>query len=862
MITSHFKTMIVLLAALLVSMKAGAQIQISYNYNRSPQLLVSNTEIVIDGVTYEIHLGDISVNFYEDGKTPKQYTIGGGYARATSYDDNLATDVTLLKGFVVNSNNPGPYQGCLTISGDAPVGFPPDTSIPVTYYNDTMFKGKENLESIVIPDSWTVIPFEGFKECTNLKSVDMPNTITKIGYSAFYNSGLTGSLTLPIGLTSIGDWAFYGCHGLTGTLSIPESVTYIGGFAFLGCDGLTGSLTLPEGLTVISGYAFNGCSGFTGLTIPERVTSIGNFSFAGCTGLTGTLTIPHGVTNIGDSAFQNCSGFTGSLTIPDGVTYIGIDAFMNCSFTGSLTIPEGVTSIGGFAGCLGLTGTLTIPESVTSISRNAFNGCSGFTGSLTIPEGVTSIGEMAFNGCSGFTGSLTIPEGVTSISRNAFAGCSGFTGSLTIPESVTSISINAFVGCSGFTGSLTIPEGVTEIGGSAFAGCSGFTGSLTIREGVAEIGSSAFAGCSGFTGNLTIPEGVTSIASWTFEDCSGFTGSLTIPEGVTSIGYGAFYGCSGFSGTLTLPQTVMSISNGAFRNSSNNWENYSGFTKVISRITEPFECNPFHERLRYFGYHYIKLIVPRGTRKAYLSTSDWNRFSVYEAETISETSTAEPVDINDVNVLAERTIKANEWSTICLPFAMTEQQVKEAFGDDVELADFTSWQSIKDALGNVTGISVGFTSVSAMEANHPYIIKVSSDIENFLVEDVDISVAASPMKQVGTNEEDYGHFVGTYVADTAIPENGLFLSGNQFWYSKGLTKTKAFRGYFEFADVLSDADASGAPKITISVDDMVTKIVDVTRDYEDNTYYTLQGTKTSKPQRGVYIVNGKKVVVR
>lgn len=48
-----------------------------------------------------------------------------------------------------------------------------------------------------------------------------------------------------------------------------------------------------------------------------------------------------------------------------------------------------------------------------------------------------------------------------------------------------------------------------------------------------------------------------------------------------------------------------------------------------------------------------------------------------------------PEAAEGVNVRVKRTIKANEWSTLVLPFAMTAEQVKSAFGNDVQLADFT-----------------------------------------------------------------------------------------------------------------------------------------------------------------------------
>jgi hypothetical protein len=56
---------------------------------------------------------------------------------------------------------------------------------------------------------------------------------------------------------------------------------------------------------------------------------------------------------------------------------------------------------------------------------------------------------------------------------------------------------------------------------------------------------------------------------------------------------------------------------------------------------------------------------------------------------LSETDTELPADETGANVTVTRTIKADEWSTFCLPFAMTEEQVKTVFGQDVQLADFT-----------------------------------------------------------------------------------------------------------------------------------------------------------------------------
>lgn len=72
----------------------------------------------------------------------------------------------------------------------------------------------------------------------------------------------------------------------------------------------------------------------------------------------------------------------------------------------------------------------------------------------------------------------------------------------------------------------------------------------------------------------------------------------------------------------------------------------------------------------------------------------------------------------------------------------------------------------------------------------------------FSVDGVDIAAEEEPTVQVGKKKAERGYFIGTYTANTEVPADNLFLSGNKFWYSSGLTQMKGFRGYFELADVV------------------------------------------------------------
>lgn len=234
---------------------------------------------------------------------------------------------------------------------------------------------------------------------------------------------------------------------------------------------------------------------------------------------------------------------------------------------------------------------------------------------------------------------------------------------------------------------------------------------------------------------------------------------------------------------------------------------------------------------------------------------------------LDENDTQAPAAAAGVDVRVKRTITPGVWNTICLPFAMTAAQVTEVFGTGVKIGDFTSWSSEENDEGDITGITIGFTEVNAMEANHPYIIKVDTEgvIEEFTVDNVNVAPEAEPTVQVGTKKADRGYFIGTYQAGTDVPEDDLFLSGNNYWYSNGSTTMKGFRGFFELADVLTmKANTNSRVRLVFSE---TTGMGDAPLQNDKakmtkESWYTIGGLPLNgePTQKGAYINNGRVII--
>lgn len=256
--------------------------------------------------------------------------------------------------------------------------------------------------------------------------------------------------------------------------------------------------------------------------------------------------------------------------------------------------------------------------------------------------GLEEIGAYSFYKCSSLT-DITLPESVTSIGYWAFYDCN-LLADISLPESVMSIGHHAFRGCSCV--SFTIPKSVTSIGEAAFAHCNSLN-SLVVEEGnttydsrngcnaVIETSSNTLvAACSA----TVIPEDVTSIGEAAFEGCSSIT-HITLPERVTSIGDWAFAYCCNLT-DITLPKSVMSIGKYAFRQCDI-------LSNVYCHANNMPEINVY--AFLNTNIQNATLYVPENLKEDYGATAPWSGFGVIKGlYTLGDVNNDGHIAVNDV----------------------------------------------------------------------------------------------------------------------------------------------------------------------------------------------------------------------
>ena len=258
-------------------------------------------------------------------------------------------------------------------------------------------------------------------------------------------------------------------------------------------------------------------------------------------------------------------------------------------------------------------------------------------------------------------------------------------------------------------------------------------------------------------------------------------------------------------------------------------------------------------------------IEPFATLEALVLLNDDLAEEVQNSDKLTEAVSASGTLVNVM--LKDRTFfKDGNWNTLCLPFSVSEDEIANSPLAGANIKKFYD--------GNVTGthVDIVFTDATDIEAGEYYIFKwdEGEDISNPAFKNVEIVINDSYHYDYrdGSYFKVYGNFSSFEVDPSVDGCYTYYLTSNgELKYSDKYRVLKTFRIFFRFT---ADNDAAGALDFNLVFDDGSTQtgIVELDGNGRDNRalegYYNLQGVKyNGKPiQKGVYINNGRKVVVK
>ena len=217
------------------------------------------------------------------------------------------------------------------------------------------------INGVIGADDWTTIGM-----MKNAFSIDMSGATATAGIpeDLFRNSNMPflHSIKLPQGLTTIGDYAFDGSD-IEDVITFPNTLQSIGNCAFQ--DSKIKGAYMPNSVTNVWYRAFDGCKWLENASWSSAAATIERYCFNGCVNLR-TFEIPEGVTTIREYAFSYAKSF--NPRFPGTLTGIERSAFYNSGID-ELVIPESVNFIdnAAFAYCNNLV-SVTLPTSYYKIT--------------------------------------------------------------------------------------------------------------------------------------------------------------------------------------------------------------------------------------------------------------------------------------------------------------------------------------------------------------------------------------------------------------------------------------------------------------------------------------------------------------
>lgn len=417
---------------------------------------------------------------------------------------------------------------------------------------------------------------------------------------------------------------------------------------------------------------------------------------------------------------------------------------------------------------------------------------------------------------------------------------------------------------------VVIGEGITTIGDGSyphgyFIEMSGLT-EVTLPSTLKTIGSAGFQDCINLA-SITLPEGMETIKANGIRNCKKIT-SVTLPSTLTTIGSEAFADCSGLRDVYIAGGEHISTASNAFNyiTTGNITLHVNGDLYDWAKTTAPWSGfnipRPYNIVVK--NLEGVRQEVKLNTEA---SDNTWTLTDgAYKSLAILE-------DIPMQTLTYTRNFSAaNTWQALYVPFVMQYSD----WADRFDVAAINNFHEYTNANGETERIEleVRYVKSGKLRANIPYLIRAKEAGEqSIMLNDVTLKATASNSVACSSTERKYT-FTGTYDAiDGLQTKDYIFVSGGKLCKANNDADVlKPMRWYLtiENYDHMTDMSSPALAKpmsIRVIGEDEATgveevKVVSTPLETAKSGIYSITGAKLAKPQHGINIINGNKVVIK
>lgn len=680
---------------------------------------------------------------------------------------------------------------------------------------DAQFNAIRKVGEVTIPETVTAgVTYNGVLQGNATYKVIMLRANLFRAASSGVTSQIT-KITIPKTVQHIESRCFDECVNMTefvieGATDGTSQLKEIDSHAFLNCKKLA-SITLPNSVTYlgddapnsIEGGVFEGCESFTSFTFPSSYTSnnLPSFTFKKCTNLATINWNGYNPKRLNNSTFYECKKITWNQ-VPQSVEELGDNCFYYCDALTSVDLSRIKKMDTGVFWHTPLT-SVEWPAAVTEIPARTFWGC----GQLTTIKGIP--------------GQPGAWDNITKIGEDAFNECTSLT-TIKLPAELKTIDKQAFRSCSNLA---TVDYGtkVETIGDGAFWS----TGALKkffFKGSVKTLGANAFQEsgltCVHLKGDMTIgKEAFMKCANLKYVE---FPATSLATQPLTYVAEGMFAGCTSLP-FITLPSTVTEIKANAFNGCLN-----LNYVNILAETPATLGANAFPTTAGVY--------VKPSKLSAYQANAAWNAYS--PTDTYVQTLATKYASFDHdfpVSFVAKNGHEALEAYVGPSTYRVTQPTKVQKILKMIKVTSTAANEGVllKGEVGRTYTYQIAETDPGLYTGNRVIGVR----------EDTTLVQTESDGKSNWVLQPDYKlHLVS----------NGTIKSGRAYVHetNDGDTNFGAKGIYLSFA-LNEENNTTGIDKVENKKDD------------EENVYYTLSGVRVINPtEKGVYIKNGKKVIIR